>query len=176
MSGRRFGVAVTGAMTVAVCSCGSSPGAATATPSPTAAVLDACLVGSWKSTDISGTITVSGAPITLTGGAGELLTITSAGTVRTDDSATTPLTGTGTDGSTYKLVQSGTGTGTIGGTAGQLQVKLDQPTPVTVTLSKNGAVLQTQHPGSATDSYTCAPGASLVITGRGGTVIRYTSA
>ena len=42
-----------------------------------------------------------------------------------------------------------------------------------MTLSKDGTVVQTQHPGSATDSYTCCPGASLVITGAGGTVSTY---
>lgn len=172
MLGRRSLIAGAAALAVPVCSCGSTP--STATASPTAAsALDACLVGIWKSTGVSGSIAISGAAVTLTGGAGEVVTIAAPGTIRTDDSGMAPLTGTAPDGGAYKLVQSGTGTGTVSGTGGQLAVKLDQPTPVTVTLYKDGAVLQSQHPGNATDTYTCAPGASLVITSRGGTVIRY---
>ena len=73
----------------------------------------------------------------------------------------------------YKLTQTGTATGTITAAGGRITVTLDQPTPLTVTLSKNGASLQSQHPGSATDSYTCTAGSSLVITGGGGTVSTY---
>lgn len=157
---------------IGLCSC-DSPQNGGASPTPTAVVLDHCLVGTWKSTNISGGITVGGARVALSGGEGEVLTITATGSIRTDDSNTAPLTGTGADGSAYKLTQSGAATGTISATAGRVAVKLDQPTPLTVTLSKDGSVLQTQHPGSATDSYTCTAGSSLVITGGGGTVSTY---
>ena len=96
----------------AACSCGPSSDTA-ASASPTAAVLDHCLVGTWKSMTISGGLTISGATVKLTGGAGELLTITASGAIRTDDSNTAPLTGTAADGSVYRLAQTGTGTGTI---------------------------------------------------------------
>ncbi|MDQ2961515.1 MAG: hypothetical protein M3R48_10770 [Candidatus Dormibacteraeota bacterium] len=122
---------------------------------------------------ISGTITVAGSRVMLSGGAGEVLTITAGGGLRTDDAHTAPLAGIAADGSAYSVTQSGTATGTVGATGGRLNVNLDQPTPLTLTLSRNSTVLQTQHPGSATDSYTCAPGSSLVITGSGGTVSRY---
>ncbi len=156
----------------ALCSCNSSQNGG-ASPTPTAVALDHCLVGTWKSANISGGITVGGSRVTLSGGEGEVLTITATGSINTDDSNTAPLTGTGTDGSGYKLTQSGSATGTISATAGRIAVKLDQPTPLTITLSKDGAVLQSQHPGSATDSYTCTAGSSLVITGGGGTVSTY---
>ncbi len=168
---RRLLVAIAVAIALAACSCGSSPSDATATP--TAVVLDHCLVGTWKSTKVTGTITIAGAPVTLSGGAGEVITVAATGAIRTDDGNTAPLTGTVAGGSMYKLAQSGTATGTISATAGRVAVKLDQPTALTVTLSKDGAVLQSQHPGSATDSYTCAAGSSLVITGGGGTVSTY---
>jgi hypothetical protein len=159
----------------AACSCGPSPDTG-ASASPTAAVLDHCLVGTWKSMTISGGLTISGARVNLTGGAGELLTITASGAIRTDDSNTAPLSGTATDGSVYRIAETGKGTGTITVTPGRIAVTLDQPTPITVTLTKNGTVMQTQHPGSATDSYSCSQGSSLVITGSGGTVSTYSPA
>ena len=161
------------AIGIAVCSCGSAPNAAATS---TAALLDPCLAGRWKTVSISGTITVAGSPVRLSGGAGELLDITAAGNIRTDDSSTAPLTGTGPDGSTYTVSQTGVATGTMSATGGRITVRLDQPTPLTITLSKNGSVLQTQHPGAATDAYTCAAHTSLVITGAGGTVSTYAPA
>jgi molecular chaperone DnaK len=157
---------------VAICSCGSPTGSGV-TPAPSAPPPDSCLVGTWKSVSISGGITVAGARVSLTGGAGELLTITAAGSILTDDSNTSPLAGTASDGSVYKLTQSGTATGTVRAVGGRIAVTLDQPTPLTVTLSRNGTTLQSQHPGSATDSYMCAGSTSLIITGAGGTVSTY---
>jgi hypothetical protein len=162
----------TAATAVALCSCGSSPDSGTAT-TPTAVAPDSCLVGTWQTVSISGSITVAGSRVTLSGGAGELLTISASGSIRTDDSNTALLAGTASDGSAYKVAQSGTATGTIRATGGRITVTLDQPTPLTITLSKNGTVLQSQHPGAATDSYTCMAGTSLVITGSGGTVSTY---
>ncbi len=167
---RRFLVVIAAATATGACSCGSSPSDATATP--TAVVLDHCLVGRWKSTNVTGSITIAGSPVTLSGGAGEVITIAATGAISTDDSNTAPLTGAAA-GSRYMLAQSGTATGTISATGGRVAVKLDQPTTLSVTLSKDGTVVQSQHPGSATDSYTCAAGSSLVITGGGGTVSTY---
>lgn len=173
MTRRGFSTILAAAATgIALCSCGSSADSG-ATATPTAVALDPCLVGTWKSVSISGGITVAGSRVTLSGGAGELLTVTAAGSIRTDDTNTAPLAATAADGSTYKLAQSGTATGTISATGGRITVKLDQPTPLTVTLSKDGTVLQSRHPGSATDAYTCAARTSLVITGAGGTVSTY---
>jgi hypothetical protein len=152
-------------------SCGSPAAPSSATP--TAVALDHCLVGRWKSSGISGTIVISGASVTLSGGAGEVLTVTAAGAIRTDDTNTTPLTGSAADGTAYKLAQTGTATGRITAAGGRITVTLDQPTPLTVSLYRNGALLQSQHPGSATDSYTCTAGSSLTITGGGGTVSSY---
>ncbi len=170
--GRRAIVTAVTGTTLCICSCGSPQGTG-AGASPTAVTLDHCLVGSWKSASISGGLTVGAAEVNLTGGAGEVLVIDTSGALRTDDSNTAPLTGTAMDGTAYKITETGKGTGTVSATAGRIAVKLDQPTQVTVTLSKNGAVVQTQHPGSATDSYTCSPASSLVITGGGGTVSTY---
>ena len=161
--------------TIAVCSCDSPP-TASASPTPTPVVLDHCLVGTWKSATISGSISISGARVPLSGGAGEVLLIGPTGSVSTDDTHTAPLAGTAPDGSAYKLAQSGTATGRISASAGRISVKLDQPTQLTVSLFRNGALVQSQHPGSATDSYTCTAGSSLVITGSGGTVSTYSPA
>ena len=171
MTHRGAAIGMTVAAAVLLCSCDSSPAPSSA--SATAVALDQCLVGTWKSTSISGGITIAGAHVTLSGGAGELITFASSGRIRTDDSNTAPLTGTATDGTVYKLAQTGVATGTVTAAAGRLAVTLDQPTPLTVSLYKNGALLQSQHPGPATDAYTCAAGSSLVITGGGGTVSTY---
>ncbi len=173
MTGRWPALVIAAAATaVAVCACASSPsGGASATP--TAVALDHCLVGTWKSSTISGGITIAGARVTLSGGAGEVLTISASGSLGTDDTHTAPLSGAAPDGTAYKLVQSGTAFGSISATAGRIAVKLNQPTQLTVSLYRNGTLLQTQHPGSATDSYACAAGSSLVITGAGGTVSTY---
>jgi hypothetical protein len=171
MTRRALAIAITAAAGAVLCSCNSSPAPSSA--SPTAVALDQCVVGTWKSTSINGGITIAGAHVTLSGGAGELLTIASSGVIRTDDSGTAPLTGTATDGSVYKLAQTGIATGAVTAAGGHIAVKLDQPTPLTVSLYKNDVLLQSQHPGSATDTYTCAAGSSLVITGGGGTVSTY---
>ncbi len=168
---------------IAVCGCGSTPGpAATPTASPTATAvvngpsgLDHCLVGTWKSIGISGSLTVGGADVNLTGGAGEVLTIAATGAIRTDDSSTAPITGSAPDGTAYELAQTGTGTGTITSAAAKVTITLDEPNTVTTTLYKNGTAVQTQHPGSANDSYTCTPGTALILTSAAGTVIKYSS-
>lgn len=158
--------------------CGADPAvapAATATPTaftgPTA--VDSCLVGTWHSTSISGSITVAGARVAITGGAGEVLVIDAAGTIRTDDTATALVTGNAPDGTQYTLQQSGSATGKVTAAAGALTVAIDQPTTLTVTLLRNGVQVQSRHPGSASDTYVCAPRSTLIITGAGGTVTRY---
>ncbi len=165
--------AAAGGVAAVLCSCGDAP---TATATSTATVVDGCVVGTWRTTSISGGITIAGVRTALTGGAGELLVISPSGAIRTDDRNTAPLTGSGSDGSAYTLTQTGTATGTVTAVSGHMTVTLDQPTPLTVSLYKNGVLLQSQHPGSATDSYTCAPASSLVITGAGGTVSTYAHA
>lgn len=172
------------ALAAALCACGSTAGpAATPQASPTATAvvngpsgLDRCLVGTWKSIGISGSLTVGSADVTLSGGAGEVLIIAASGAVRSDDSATAPITGSAPDGAAYELVQTGAGTGTITSAAGKVTIALDKPNTVTTTLYKNGTAVQSQHPGSANDAYTCMLGTALTLTSAAGTVIRYSSA
>jgi hypothetical protein len=168
--------AVTGAVIAActLCACGSAPAAVTATPA--AVALDHCLVGRWVSSRISGAINVAGVMVTLSGGVGEVVSISATGAIHTDDSHTTALQGTAPDGTPYRLTQTGAASGTVSTSAGRVTVTLDQPTPATLTLFRNGVALQTQHPGRATDSYTCDARTSLVITGAGGTVSTYAPA
>ncbi len=179
MTRRLLGVAATIATTLVVAGCDSSPAAPASTPTPTTAVIagptaiDPCLVATWKSTGISGTITIGGAKVAITGGVGEVLTIGAGGTIKTDETNTTPVKGSAADGTQYTLLQTGTATGKIASSAEKISVTLDQPTTLTVALLKNGVQVQSQHPGSASDSYTCSAGTSLTITGGGGTVSRY---
>lgn len=171
--------AVAACCAVAACddSTSARPPAETATAAAAGqSALDTCLVGAWKSTGITGSFTLGGALVRLAGGAGEVLTVAGGGRITTDDSSTTPVGGTGPDGAAYLLVQSGAATGTIANAQNRITVTIDQPTTLTVTLYKNGNAVQRQHPGSAHDTYVCAPRASLVITGGGGTVTRYVPA
>ncbi|MGH7722897.1 MAG: hypothetical protein ACRENL_08745, partial [Candidatus Dormibacteria bacterium] len=134
---------------------------------------DPCLVGTWKSVAVSGSLTVAGAHVDLTGGAGEVLTISASGRVRSDDSGTAALTGTAPDGTAYRLTQTGTATGTITGAAGKLTIELDSPSTVTVTLYRDGVQVQSQHPGAANDSFLCTARTALILTSASGTVVRY---
>ncbi|GAC1576012.1 MAG: hypothetical protein NVS3B18_09790 [Candidatus Dormibacteria bacterium] len=111
--------------------------------------------------------------MSLTGGSGEILSIATTGAIRSDDSNTLPLTGTAPDGTVYKVVQTGTATGTIASTAGKITVTLHQPNTLSVTLFKNGVQVQTQRPGSASDAYTCTAAVALIVTSAGGTVVKY---
>jgi hypothetical protein len=181
LTGRLLALCLAGAVAGLVAACDPSSDGTTPAATPSAAVagpsaVDRCLVGTWKSIGITGTVAIGGAQITLSGGAGEVITIDAGGAVRTDDSNTAPVGGTAPNGTDYRIVQSGTGTGTIASSGGRMKVTLSQPTTLTVNLYKNGTVIQSQHPGSANDSYTCTAGTSLIITGGGGTVTKYSPA
>jgi hypothetical protein len=176
--GRVLAMCLAVAASGVVTACDSSSSAATATTTVTAVVagpsaVDPCLVGTWKSMSISGSFTLGGAQINLNGGAGEVLAIDAGGAIHTDDSNTAPVGGRAPDGTDYRLVQSGTAVGSIGSSGGRIKVNLNQPTTLTVTLYKNGNAIQSQHPGSANDSYTCSARTSLIVTGSGGTVTKY---
>jgi hypothetical protein len=136
-------------------------------------VIDRCLIGTWKSTGISGAITIGGAKISVSGGAGEVLTISASGAIRTDEAGVAPVTGVAADASQYSLVQSGTAVGRLNASGGRMAVVLEQPTTLTVTLLENGKQVTSQHPGSASDTYTCSSGSALTIAGSGGTVSEY---
>ncbi len=181
MPGRVLSIAPATLAAITICSCGSSAAAPatptpTSVPTPTASSLDPCLVGTWKSNAISASLTVGGAAVKLTGGAGEVLTIAATRIIRTDDSGTVPLTGTAVDGTAYKVAQTGTASGTITSAAGKITVKLDQPNTLSVVLYKNGVLVQSQSPGSASDSYMCTVGTSLIVTSAGGTMVKYSPA
>lgn len=173
---------VTGAAAIAaalLAGCGSDSGTGTVAPATTTpqpanlAGLDSCLVGVWKSTGVSGRINIVGTEVTLSGGAGEVLTIGADGSIRTDETSAAPIGGPAPGGVDYRLSQTGIATGTVTSAANRIEVTIHQPTQLLVTLYKNGNLVESQHPGSANDTYTCTPHTSLVITGAGGTVTRY---
>ena len=162
-----------------LCSCGSSAAPAVTTvptnrlSSPSPSALDACLPGRWKSTVVSTSLTISNSPVPLAGGAGEVLVIGSSGSISTDDSNTAALTGTASDGTVYKVTQTGFGNGRVSSTNGKITVTLAQPNTLFVSLYKNGVEVQSQQPGSARDFYMCIAGTSLAVTRPGGTVVKY---
>lgn len=151
--------------------CGGTHVASTARGS----LVDACLVGRWTATSVSGSIIVSGAAVSLSGGGGEVLTIAASGALVTDESHAQPLTGTAPDGTVYRLVQSGKGAGTITSGANRIGVSLGDPAALTISLYRNGSLLQRTHPAAATDTYTCRAHSALVIAGATGTVTTYTA-
>jgi hypothetical protein len=162
-----------------LCSCGSPAGPAVTTvpttrlSSPAPPALDTCLPGRWKSTVVTTSVTISNSPVALAGGAGEVLVIGPSGTISTDDTNTAALTGTASDGTVYKVTQTGFGNGTISSANGKITVTLAQPNTLFVSLFKNGVEVQSQQPGSASDFYMCTAGTSLVVTSPGGTVVKY---
>ncbi|HEX6539648.1 MAG TPA: hypothetical protein VF155_10745 [Candidatus Dormibacteraeota bacterium] len=150
--------------------CGSSGGA----PSPTIKPgLDACVVGTWKSTGAHGTVTSSDGTlhIPLSGGAGQLTVIRRDGTATITYDGAQPLRGVGTDGSTYMVSASGQIAGTVRTGGGQVTLDVANPDNATQTISKDGAVLQTTHaPPELVSPYTCTAHTAFDVTTNGITV------
>jgi hypothetical protein len=86
-------LAILGSSTTTTSAVHSTSLTTTPDPSPAAtpAVGDACLVGSWVSTNNSGTAQADNTSLQLSGGAGILLTITSEGRVTADLSSSDPI-------------------------------------------------------------------------------------
>lgn len=182
-AGRRLlGASVGIAATLGVVACGGSPAAGgngTSAGSLTQATaqggtqssggLDPCLVGTWSSTGLSGTITLSdGTTVPLSGGAGTVSTISATGAVHTDYSHGRPTTGTGSDGAAYALSDSGTLTGQLTARDGSATLSVPDPSTATEVVTKNGVTVATDHPPTTSAStYTCTPGSSLSITQAG---------
>ena len=165
------------ALVLAGCGSGSTP---SPTPPPTSAAataVDPCLVGTWKAVSVTGSLTdPGGSAIRLAGGAGGVLTVNADGSLHIDDTNAQPDTGTANDGSVYTITSSGSGSGRVVTTAGQLTVTLDTTAAITQTIARNGTVLSSQTPTTATDTYQCTRGRTLVITSPGGIVSTYTAA
>ncbi|MHB8717727.1 MAG: hypothetical protein ACYDAC_02390 [Candidatus Dormibacteria bacterium] len=158
--------------------CGGSSGSATPSASAIATAVDPCVVGTWRAVSVAGSLTDSaGSLIHLSGGSGGTLTITGDGSLRIDDTRAQADTGTASDGTVYTITSSGEGSGSVRTSAGQFTVSLDASSAITQTIARNGSPVASQRPASsATDTYTCSRGRSLVITSPGGIVSTFTPA
>ncbi|HXA27856.1 MAG TPA: hypothetical protein VN193_03825 [Candidatus Angelobacter sp.] len=162
----RAGGAAAGILSLAAlagCGSGSSNSSGgSGSPSATAA-LDSCLVGTWVSTGVSGTI--GGQPAQASGGTGEKVTINNDGTITIDDSNTTTLQ-ISTGGQSIGVKQTGKGSGKATTAADKVTVTLDPGSTLTnQTIDSTGAPVGTPDagPSSVTATFKCTQGQSLQL-------------
>ena len=143
------------------------------TPSPTPTViagLDPCVVGTWKSTGVHGTVSNADGSIhiPLSGGAGEIAVIRRDGTVALDYSSAQPQLGTGTDGGNYSITIAGRVSGRLRTAGGQATLDISDTSAATQIISKDGTVLQKINPPpEQLSTYTCSAGSKLAVTTNG---------
>lgn len=151
--------------------CGSSTDSK---PTPTViAGLDPCVVGSWKSVSVSGTVTSADGSlhIPLSGGAGQQAVIRPDGTVTLVYDGSDPEKGTGTDGATYTIANAGQFAGKLRTSGNQATLDVIDAGSATQTISRNGTVLQKSDPQpEQVSTYTCKSRSTLAVTTFGITV------
>ena len=154
----------------ALAACGS------ATTQPRSTVipgLDPCVVGSWKSVSVSGTVTSADGSlhIPLSGGAGQQAVIRPDGTVTLVYGGSDPEKGTGSDGATYTIANAGQLAGKLRTSSNQATLDVTDAGTATQTISKNGTVLQKSDPQpEQVSTYTCKSHSMLAVTTFGITV------
>lgn len=163
---RILALAPLGAASVLVACGGSTP-----TPAPTViAGLDPCVVNTWKSTGVHGTVSNADGSIhiPLSGGAGEIAIIRRDGTVVLDYTSAQPQLGTGTDGARYSITITGRVNGRIRTAGGRATLDIADTSAATQTISKDGTVLQKINPPpEQVSTYTCSAGSTLAVTTNG---------
>ena len=151
----------------------SSSSSSTSSVALSATGVDQCLVGSWKSTMVTGTVTISGTQYTFTGGAGESLIIKADGTYADDHAGEQQVTGTG-GGHTVVITNTGADSGTIVAAAQQVTIKPTDPSTVTQTVQQDGTTVSTTHPAASTSAqYGCNQGGGFTVTTGGGLAFQY---
>jgi len=155
---------------VALAACGSSSDK----PTPTViAGLDPCLVGSWKSVGVSGTVTSADGSlhIPLSGGAGRHAVIRPDGGVTLVYDGSDPEKGIGSDGATYTIDNAGQFAGKLRTSGNQATLDVTDSGNATQTISKNGTALQKSAPQpEQVSTYTCKSRSTLAVTTFGITV------
>lgn len=183
--GRDTAVVVLAAIAMTAAACGGSAGSPAASAPPTAAApatatpaqFDTCVVGTWKSTTVSGTIDyqdVGGASsVPLTGGSGDVFVIKSDTSYSLDFSGDTPERGTGNDGAAYVVTTTGRLVGTAATSGGELTLVTGTGSTDKISLTRNGAAFRS---GSIMNNqvfgYTCSRATSLKLT-QGGITYTY---
>ena len=158
------------AAAAALAACGSSSGK----PSPTViAGLDPCVVGTWKSVSVSGTVTSADGSlhIPLSGGAGQQVVIRADGTVTLVYDGAEPEHGTGTDGGAYAITNAGQFAGKLRTSGNQATLDVTDAGTATQTITKDGTVLQRSAPQpEQVSTYTCKSRSTFAVTTFGITV------
>jgi hypothetical protein len=148
--------------------CGSAP---TKTPSPSNHVaatpspnlIDACIVGRWKSTVGTLPETLQGASVTATGGGGTVLTFNADGSYSGDFAKTLPYIATASGGHRISVLATGAVAGSFTTVGGVLSLA-DTQTTLTVTTRVDGMVTSSQAASSTSSAgYTCTAGSALVL-------------
>ena len=135
--------------------------------------LDPCLVGTWKSVSVSGTVTSSDGSlrIPLSGGAGQMVVIRADGTATLSYDGSDPEHGVGTDGGTYIIANAGQFSGKLRASGNQATLDVTDAGNATQTISRNGTVLQRSDPQpEQVSTYSCRSRSSLAVTTFGITV------
>jgi hypothetical protein len=158
----RRAIALLASTTLAMAAC---TGSANPSPSPTAAaVLDACLVGTWTVVGQSQNSPANDEQLTYSGGAGEVFTIDAQGGLTIDTHAAQPVAFKDPSGEGFTAVVAGTGHGTVStAPSGTRQVLYFKPsaddTRTTHSFDAAGVELGPARPDTAFSAvYTCAPG------------------
>ena len=155
---------------MALAACGSSTGQ----PSPSViAGLDPCVVGSWKSVSVSGTVTSADGSlhIPLSGGAGQHVVIRADGTVTLVYDGSDPEQGTGTDGAAYSITDTGQFAGKLRTSGNQATLDVTDAGTATQTITKDSTVLQKSAPQpEQVSTYACKSRSTFAVTTFGITV------
>jgi hypothetical protein len=153
------------ALEVAACATTDTPtpsATATAVPTPTPNQIDACIVGTWKSTVGMLPQTFHGESVTATGGGGTLLTYNADGSYSGDFAKSQPYTATTSDGHHIAVSASGAVAGSFTTVAGELSLA-DTQTTLTVTVRVDGSVTSSEA-ASSTSSAECSCGGAGDLT------------
>ena len=123
-------------------------------------------MGTWTTTGVSGTQSASGASVS--GGAGQLLTISSDGIMTIDPTGSQPVQ-LSLEGQTYTVTQAGVGSGSVTTSGGQLTYKTAEGDSLSSTIAaSDGTTIGTPAADEGfTASYTCTPGQTMTITENG---------
>ncbi len=156
--------------TLILVACGGPGPTAAASPSR-ASVIDTCLVGRWTST---GVVVRNGATVTASGGTGQVITFSSAGTMAVDDTHMQPLMLT-SNGQHATEKFSGTSTGTVTTRGGRLSYKPAAGSTESFSLfDPVGSPVGTPSVDTGLEtSYMCTPGTSFGLNEGGGIGLIY---
>jgi hypothetical protein len=163
----RLVIALVASAGIALAACGGSsilsPSAASSPSATSAAAVDPCLVGTWRTVGQNQNSPANDEKITYSGGAGEVFTIDASGALIIDTHAATKVV-FGSAGETFSATVSGTGRGTLSTyTLGPDRVFDFKPSAddsrKTLSLDSTGTELGPARPDTPFSAvYTCAPG------------------